>query len=162
MSGIEYDYLHDTETRVTDEASGGQKGQKLTQLGALDPVALIEVARVAGFGANKYEAFNFLRGYDWVLSFNAGMRHALLFWSGEDRDQESGQLHSAMAAWHFLTLTSFLLRAIGRDTRPPALEPAPEGTFITREALDGLVAQVPGLSIEWQGGMPVVMRECHE
>jgi len=115
--------LHDAETRITDETTGGQKGKKLTQLGALDPVALIEVARVAGFGANKYEAFNFLKGYDWALSFNAAMRHALLFWAGEDRDEESGQLHTAMAAWHFLTLTSFLQRGVGADTRPPRLEP---------------------------------------
>jgi predicted heme/steroid binding protein len=118
--------LHDDEVRVRDAATGGEKGAKLTQVGALDPVSLIEVSRVAGYGANKYAAFNFLKGYDWSLSFNAGMRHAMLFWSGEDIDEESKRYHAAMAAWHFLTLTSFVMRGIGNDDRPPRL-PAPEG-----------------------------------
>lgn len=111
--------LHDVETRVTDESTGGQKGTKLTQLGALDPVALIELARVAGMGAEKYAAFNYLRGYDWALSFNAMQRHALLFWAGEDNDPESGLSHMAHCAWHALALVSFIQRAIGTDARPP-------------------------------------------
>lgn len=121
---MNYVDLHDDETRMTDKFTGGQKGAKLTQLGALDPVALIEVSRVAGYGANKYAAFNFLKGYDWSLSFNAGMRHALLFWAGEDIDEESGRSHPAMAAWHFMTLVSFLARQVGNDDRPPSLLPA--------------------------------------
>jgi len=116
----EYD-LHDSETRVTDAATGGQKGVKLTQLGALDPVSLIEASRVAGYGAAKYAAFNYLRGYDWAHSFNAMQRHALLFWAGEDFDEESELHHMAHAAWHCLALVSFALRGVGTDTRPPRL-----------------------------------------
>ncbi len=108
--------LHDDEARQTS-ATGGQKGKKLTQLGALDPVSLIELARVAGMGANKYAAFNFLKGYDWSLSFNAMMRHALLFWSGEDTDPESGLNHMAHAAWMALCLVSFVERGLGTDDR---------------------------------------------
>lgn len=119
---IKYGYLHDDETRQTDAKTGGQKGKKQTQLGSLDPVALIEVARVAGMGADKYSAFNYLRGYDWSLSFNAMMRHAMLFWSGEDMDEESQRGHMAHAAWHALALTSFMLRDAGNDDRPPRLE----------------------------------------
>lgn len=111
--------LHDAETRITDRATGGQKGAKLTQLGALDPIALIQLSRVAGMGANKYAAHNFLKGYDWSLSFNAMMRHALLFWSGEDADPESGLPHMAHAAWMALCLVSFLERSVGTDDRPP-------------------------------------------
>lgn len=109
--------LHDSEHRVTDEATGGQKGKKLTQIGALDPLALIVIGRVAGMGAEKYAAFNYLRGYDWSLSFNAMMRHALLFWSGEDRDPESGLNHMAHAAWMALSLVSFSERGLGSDDR---------------------------------------------
>lgn len=112
--------LHDDETRITDKNTGGQKGRKLTQLGALDPVALIEVARVAGMGANKYAAHNFLKGYDWSLSYNAMMRHALLFWAGEDDDPESGLSHMGHVAWMALCLISFQRRAIGTDDRPPS------------------------------------------
>jgi hypothetical protein len=108
----------DEEVRVTSE-TGGEKGQKLAQLGGVDPLALIELARVAGHGAEKYDRYNYLRGYDWSLSFDAMMRHAMAFWSGEDIDPESGEIHMAHAAWHGLALVSFLLRDIGIDNRPP-------------------------------------------
>lgn len=110
----------DTEVRVTSE-TGGEKGQKLAQLGALDPLALLEVAKVAGFGATKYARFNYLKGYDWSLSYDAAERHGLLHQAGEDRDPESGRLHAAHAAWHWMTQVSFLLRDIGTDDRPGGL-----------------------------------------
>ena len=110
--------LHDDEVRVTSE-TGGQKGKKLARLGAIDPVALIALARVAGMGADKYDSFNYLKGYDWSLCFDAMMRHALLFWAGEDLDEESGQPHMAHAAWHALALVSFLERGIGKNDRAP-------------------------------------------
>jgi hypothetical protein len=108
----------DNETRVTDPITGGQKGQKLAQLGAIDPNALLELAKVAGFGSQKYERNNFLKGFAWSLSFDAMMRHALAFQSGEDRDPESGLLHTAHLAWHALALTAFTQRELGTDDRP--------------------------------------------
>jgi dATP/dGTP diphosphohydrolase len=77
------------------------------------------VSAVAGFGAEKYERYNFLRGYPWSWSFDALQRHLLAFWAGEDLDPESGQPHLAHAAWHALALTGFQRRAIGTDDRPP-------------------------------------------
>jgi len=106
------------EVRVTSE-TGGQKGRKLAEIGSLDPKALLALAEVSGFGAQKYEAFNFLKGYDWSLSFNAAQRHLLAFWSGEDLDPESGLPHLAHAAWHCLAMISFLTRELGTDDRPP-------------------------------------------
>lgn len=104
------------EIRVTS-ATGGQKGKKLAQLGSLDPKALLAVAEVSGFGANKYARYNYLKGYDWSLSFDALQRHLLAFWAGQDQDPESGLLHLAHAAWHCLALISFLSRGIGTDDR---------------------------------------------
>lgn len=101
---------------VTSE-TGGQKATKTAQLGALDPLALLELAEVAGMGAEKYDYYNFLKGYDWNLSFDALVRHLLLFWSGEDEDPESGKNHMAHVAWHALALLSFALRGLGNDTR---------------------------------------------
>lgn len=103
--------------RITSD-TGGEKDRKLAEIASIDPIALLHLAEVSGAGARKYSAYNFLKGYDWSLSMNALQRHALLFWSGEDRDPESGQLHATHAAWHGLTLTSFLLRGIGNDDRP--------------------------------------------
>ncbi len=109
--------LHDVETRVTDPWTGGEKGMKLTQLLALDPIALIEVARVAGHGSIKYARHNFLKGYLWSLSLDAMLRHILLFASGETNDPESGLNHMGHAAWHALALVSFSERGLGTDDR---------------------------------------------
>lgn len=105
------------EVRVTS-ATGGQKGKKQAQVGALDPQAILEVAKVAGFGAEKYERYNFLRGYDWSLAFDAMQRHALAYWGGEDNDPESGLSHMAHVGWHALALIAFAQRGIGTDDRP--------------------------------------------
>lgn len=105
-----------TEVRMVSE-TGGEKGQKPSQLGAIDPLALLHLGEVAGFGAEKYAAFNYLKGYDWRLNMDAMERHLLLFWSGEDFDPESGLYHPAHAAWHGLALTSFAMRGLGTDTR---------------------------------------------
>lgn len=109
---------HD-EVIVTDPQTGGRKGQKLEQLGTVDPRALSELAKVGGFGAQKYERFNYLRGYAWSLSVDAAYRHFTAFLSGEDIDPESGLQHAAHLAWHALALTSFALRSIGTDDRAP-------------------------------------------
>lgn len=114
--------FHDVETRVTDHATGGAKGAKDTMIGALDPVALLFLGRVAGMGAKKYAAFNFLKGYDFSLSYNALLRHLYLWLAGEDLDAESGLPHMAHVMWHAHTLTGFEARGIGTDDRPPKLE----------------------------------------
>ena len=106
------------EKRVINPVTGGEKGEKLAQLGALDPTALLEVAKAAGFGTIKYERYNFLKGYEWSLSFDALCRHILLFWSGEDLDEESGLPHMAHAGWHCLTLLAFMQRHPELDNRP--------------------------------------------
>lgn len=106
------------EVRVVDPNTGGEKGQKQAQLGALDPITLLRIAEVAGFGMDKYARYNFMKGYAWSLSFDALERHLLQFWSGEDLDEESGLPHVAHAAWHCLTLLSFMMRERGTDDRP--------------------------------------------
>lgn len=106
-----------TESRVVSD-TGGEKGQKLAQLGAVDPLALLEVAKVAGFGGQKYARYNFMRGYDWSLSYDALQRHLNLFWAGEDADPESNLPHLAHAAWHCLALLHFSRNHPTFDDRP--------------------------------------------
>ena len=108
------------EVRVTDPETGGQKGQKDCQLGALDPLALWEVGNIAGFGNRKYERYNFAKGYKWSLSYDALQRHLMLFWGGENMDPESGLPHIAHAAWHCLALLTFSMRGKGTDDRFPS------------------------------------------
>jgi len=97
--------------------TGGVKGKKPGQLGAIDPESLLALARVAGGGTEKYDRYNFLKGYDWSLSFDAMQRHVLAFWAGEDLDPESGEQHMAHVAWHALALVAFAQRGIGTDDR---------------------------------------------
>jgi hypothetical protein len=106
-----------SEHRVIDPVTGGAKGQKDARLGALDAVALLELAKVGGMGEEKYSRFNYLKGYAWSLSIDALYRHLLAFQSGEDNDEESGLPHVAHAAWHALCLTSFVKRGLGSDDR---------------------------------------------
>mgnify|MGYP001603403832 CR=1 FL=1 len=111
--------LQDDEVRVVDPATGGEKGQKDCQIGAVDPQAIWEVGRVAGFGNNKYERYNFAKGYRYSLSYDALQRHLMAFWNGENLDPESGLPHLAHAAWHCLALLTFSLRGKGTDDRFP-------------------------------------------
>lgn len=104
------------ETRVVSE-TGGEKGQKDAQLGALCPRALMVVAEVAGFGSKKYSRSNYLLGYDWSLSYDALQRHLHAFWGGEDLDPESHLPHLGHAAWHCLALLAFSIRNLGKDDR---------------------------------------------
>ena len=102
---------------VTDQATGGTKGRKVAQLGAIDAQALYTLAEVAGSGADKYSRDNYLAGYDWSLSYDALQRHALKWAAGQNRDDESGLPHMAHVAWHALALVAFELRDLGRDDR---------------------------------------------
>ncbi len=92
---------------------------KSEMLGFVDPNALLDVARVAGFGAGKYAKFNFTKGYDWSLSYNALLRHIMAFLAGEDLDDESHLPHLAHAAWHCLALLTFWRFKRGTDDRFP-------------------------------------------
>jgi hypothetical protein len=126
----------------TVSATGGEKGRKTAELASIDPLALLTLAEVSGFGARKYDSFNYLKGYDWTLSANAALRHLLAFLNGEDNDPESGLPHTAHFAWHGLALTSFLQRGLGTDDRYK--QPTSD-----KRATGGVVrAAVPAVAVE--------------
>jgi hypothetical protein len=87
--------------------TGGAKGSKPEQFSMIPVAALAEVARVYGWGAEKYDRDNWRRGYPWHLSFDALMRHVAAFWAGQDFDPESGLHHLAHACFHLFTLMTF-------------------------------------------------------
>jgi len=121
VSEYQAGYVHKpTEVRVTDPETGGQKGQKAEQYSLLPVAALAEVARVYGYGAEKYDRENWRKGYAWHLSYDAAQRHMNLFWGGEDLDQESGLPHLAHAQFHMLTLLTYMLdpKHKSKDDRP--------------------------------------------
>lgn len=110
--------LFNSETRITSE-TGGQKGSKPVRLGLIDPLALEELGKVAEFGARKYAKWNYLKGFDHSLAVDAAFRHLLRHQAGETFDPESGLRHTAHLGWQGLCLTSFGIRGIGEDDRPP-------------------------------------------
>ena len=95
------------ETIITNEETGGQKGQKQARYDLIPAMPLDFVARVYGIGAEKYVDRNWEKGYSWGLSFGAMMRHAWAFWRGEYYDPETGMPHLAHVVWHCFTLMQF-------------------------------------------------------
>ena len=114
---IDEDVKQDAETIVVSD-TGGKKGQKSIRLHALPWESLAEVGRVYAFGQDKYDDYNFRRGYDWSLSYDALQRHLWAFWNRQDNDKESGLSHLAHAAWHCFTLLFYSLTGRGTDDRP--------------------------------------------
>ena len=120
-----------TEQRITDPATGAQKGQKIERFDLIPFDALEEVARVYGVGARKYSDDNWLGGYRWRLSLGALMRHVARFMVGEDLDPETGCHHLAHAAWHCLTIMTFHMRGLGTDDRRPPVGMRPVAPTMT-------------------------------
>ena len=101
------DFEPSTEVR-SESSTGGQKGVKPERYDLIPIEALDIMARLYGFGAVKYAAHNWRKGYDWSKSYASLMRHATRFWAGEDFDEETGLPHLAGAAFHCFTLMVFM------------------------------------------------------
>lgn len=117
------------EVRVTDPLTGGQKGQKQEQYSMIPVDPLAEVARVYGYGAQKYDRDNWRKGYAWSLSLDALLRHIEQFRRGESVDTESGRKHLAHAAFHLFTLMEYDSKGLGTDDRGDAPKERPKGTL---------------------------------
>lgn len=83
----------------------------------LDPVALREMARVLGHGAEKYAAHNWRKGMEWSRLYSAALRHLLASLEGEDADSETGISHLAHAAVDLMFLLNYQLTGKGVDDR---------------------------------------------
>jgi hypothetical protein len=106
---------------VTNDKTGGQKEATLCRPSLVPVYAQAEEAKVYGMGAAKYAPYNWRKGYDWSLSYDAMLRHIYAFWNGEDRDPESGLPHMAHARWHTGVLLEFWNYGLGTDDRVIAL-----------------------------------------
>ena len=81
-------------------------GDKLP-LHLLSTEAMNQTAAVLAFGAEKYAAHNWRKGFVWSRPLAAAMRHITAFNAGEDRDPESGLSHLAHAACCIMFLLEF-------------------------------------------------------
>lgn len=105
------------EVRITDAATGGEKGRKSARTDLLPADVLMLIAEHYGKGAEKYADRNWEKGYAWSLNYGALLRHLLLWWQGEELD-EDGSRHIVAVAWHAMALIAFETRGIGTDDRP--------------------------------------------
>jgi len=87
-------------------------------LGLLPRRALVEVAQVMAFGADKYGKHNWRKGMAWTRLSDAALRHVYAWIDGEDNDTETGYNHLAHAACCLLFLLEYQLALrVGRDDR---------------------------------------------
>jgi hypothetical protein len=73
----------------------------------LSTEAMNQTAAVLAFGAGKYAAHNWRKGFVWSRPLSAAMRHITAFNAGEDKDPESGLSHLAHAACCIMFLLEF-------------------------------------------------------
>jgi len=85
----------------------------------VDMYGLIGEAKAMGYGAKKYEAYNYLNGdgLEWYQPYSACLRHLTAFWKGEELDPESGLPHVYHAKACVGMLIGLIERGIGKDSR---------------------------------------------
>lgn len=76
------------------------------------------IAQVLTFGADKYGDRNWELGMDWGRVYGAMRRHMGAWWSGEDKDPETGMSHTWHAACCIAFLVAYEARGAGNDDRP--------------------------------------------
>lgn len=79
--------------------------------------AVSEIAEVLTFGAAKYDANNWCRGARWGRYFAALLRHLFAWWSGEEKDPETGKSHLAHAGCCLFFLMEYQRNNWGTDDR---------------------------------------------
>ncbi len=79
------------------ETGGTKRDTGKPQLSLIPRIALEAEARVFGFGAKKYDRFNFKKGFKYSRLIDASLRHITAFNDGEDLDPETGESHLAHA-----------------------------------------------------------------
>lgn len=79
--------------------------------------SVAEIAEVLTFGAEKYGANNWCRGARWGRYFAALCRHIFAWWSGQDKDPETGKSHLAHAGCCLLFLMEYQRNRWGSDDR---------------------------------------------
>lgn len=79
--------------------------------------ALEAVGEILTFGAQKYDAHNWRKGFLWSRLLGASLRHLFAWARGQDLDPETGKSHVAHATCCLLFLLSHILLKAGEDDR---------------------------------------------
>jgi|TARA_R110000744_G_C19165459_1_gene541008 hypothetical protein len=95
--------------------------QDKPRIDLIPPQAIIDIAEVLTYGAEKYEAHNWRDndGLAYSRLYAAAQRHMLAFWGGQTADEDSGFPHLAHAACCIIFLMSYEAENNGDDDRHP-------------------------------------------
>jgi hypothetical protein len=95
------------------------EGKKFDQgkprVSLLSSDAILEVAKVATMGAQKYDDHNWRKGMKWSRLMDAAERHLLSYNKGDRIDNESSLSHLAHVAWNILALIEYEKNNVGED-----------------------------------------------
>lgn len=147
------------ETRIVNDKTGGEKGQKLARFDLIPAGPLTALAEHYGKGAAKYADRNWERGYAWSLSFGALQRHLWAFWHGEDVDAETGSSHLDAAAFHCFGLREFCETHRELDDRPRVAVEERKSTQQLVEELNEVIEHTKNARVV-RAGSPVSNREA--
>jgi hypothetical protein len=100
----------------TSEGAVKYDSEKI-DLSLMPPLVIEEVGAVWTFGKKKYAAYNWTKGFVWSRPLAAALRHIFAFMRGEDRDPETGYLHTAHAICCLMMVVEFALTGTGTDDR---------------------------------------------
>lgn len=98
-------------------SKGKRFDQGKSRMSLVPFVAIRAIGDVYAYGEKKYAAWNWAKGMKWSRVSDSMLRHYERFQMGEERDEESGLLHTAHLAWNAITLLSYELLGLGEDDR---------------------------------------------
>lgn len=80
---------------------------------------LNQLAKVLAFGAQKYDRFNWTKGFKYSRVYAATLRHLFAWYAGEDNDPEGSECsHLAHAMCNLVFLLEFIKTHPELDDRP--------------------------------------------
>lgn len=84
--------------------SGKKYDEGKPRMDLIEYTSIAEIAKVMGYGADKYTAYNWKGGIAQSRLYAAALRHLGQYWSGEDTDPETGISHVAHAGCNIMML----------------------------------------------------------
>lgn len=109
-----------TKTDAPTATVGVKHDDGKVQIALMPTEALEEIAAVFTFGAKKYAADNWRKGFTFRRVASACLRHLFAWLRGEDKDPETGLSHLAHAACNLMFLITFQKTGTGTDDRHAA------------------------------------------
>lgn len=104
---LKFDAPKRSESKEMPRSSSGAMREKVNAV-PYDLIPFQEIAnafsRVAEFGAEKYEPWNWSKGLSRVQLIGSLLRHTFSYLRGEDRDKDSGLLHTDHIIWNAAVL----------------------------------------------------------